>query len=147
MRDPPLLYVEDDENDVFFMRWAFEHAGVRARLHVVGNGNDAVDYIAGKGKFSDRTEHPWPCVVILDLNLPYKSGLEVLEWIRARREFKDLPVVVFTASDQASDMEKATQLSASDFVTKPSSPTRLVDFARKIYSQWLETCTADPSSQ
>ena len=146
MRDAPLLYVEDDENDVFFMRWAFEHAGVSARLQVVGNGKDAVDYIAGKGKFSDRTKHPWPCVVILDLNLPYKSGFEVLEWIRSQAEFKNLPVVIFTASDQVSDMEKATQLTANDFVTKPSSPTHLVEFARKISTQWLEKCAAAPSS-
>ena len=137
-----MLYVEDDENDVFFMRWAFEQAGLTSRLHVVRNGKDAVDYLAGKGRFSDRTKHPWPCVVILDLNLPYKSGLEVLEWIRCQTDFKNLPVVIFTASDQGFDMEKAKLLAVNDFVTKPSSPMHLVEFVRKISTRWLETCAA-----
>jgi CheY-like chemotaxis protein len=137
---PPILYVEDDENDAFFMRLAFERSGLDVNLNIVTDGQQAIDYLSGNGEFADRQQHPMPCVVILDLNLPYWSGLEVLAWIRAQPILKDLPVVLFTASDQPRDRERAQELGADDFVTKPSLPTDLADFVRKINDRWLVTC-------
>ena len=73
-----VLYVEDDDNDALFMRKAFEKAGISNPLHIVHDGQEAIDFLAGNGKFVDRQQYPLPCLVLLDLNLPKKPGLEVL---------------------------------------------------------------------
>jgi CheY-like chemotaxis protein len=137
MDNPPVLYVEDDENDVFFMRWAFEQARIHAQLKVARNGKEATDYLAGRGPFADRSENPLPCVIILDLNLPLMSGFDVLQWAREQADLKSLPVVIFTSSDQPQDREKAEQLHADEFVTKPSNPQGLTEFVRHFKERWL----------
>ena len=86
-----VLLVEDSEDDVFFMRLAWEKAGVSNPLQVVQDGQQALDYLAGAGKFVDRQEYPLPCLVLLDWKLPYLMGVEVLKWIRQQPPFKTLP--------------------------------------------------------
>src|SRR5215203_3421143 len=77
-----ILLVEDSEDDVFLMKRALKNAGITNRLCVVEDGQQAVDYLSGVGEFADRSTHPIPSVVFLDLKLPLKGGLEVLGWIR-----------------------------------------------------------------
>ncbi len=76
-----VLYVEDEEGDLFFMQAAFRKAGIGQALRSVGNGREAIDYLAGSGPYADRERHPLPTMVLLDLNLPLISGFEVLEWL------------------------------------------------------------------
>src|SRR5258708_5020362 len=82
----PILLVEVNDDDVFFMKRALKEAGLENPVHRVGDGQEGVDYLAGKGPFSDRSRYPAPALVLLDLQMPKKTGLEVLEWIKTRPE-------------------------------------------------------------
>ena len=85
---PVILLAEDDENDVFFMRRSLQKAALDLPLQVVTNGQEAVDYLGGIGKFNDRDRYPLPSVILLDLKMPFLNGFEVLAWIRAQCSLK-----------------------------------------------------------
>src|SRR5262245_54836563 len=80
----PILLIEDNENDVLFMNLALEQAGVTNPVHVVKDGQEALDYLGGTSGHADRVKYPLPYLVVLDLKLPYVMGLDVLKWMRER---------------------------------------------------------------
>ena len=82
MSSVPILYVEDEETDAMLLQHVLTKAGIHNPLRTVKDGKAAKDYLAGEGPFADRRAYPLPGLVLLDLNLPYWSGFEVLEWIR-----------------------------------------------------------------
>jgi CheY-like chemotaxis protein len=118
---PVMLYVEDEESDVYFMRRAFRRSGVGWQLHTVCDGREAVAYLLGHGKYSDRKLYPKPDILLLDLNLPLVSGFEVLTALRAEPEYVNLPVVVFSSSGRPEDRHRASELGANGYILKPSS--------------------------
>ena len=132
-----VLYAEDEENDVFFLQRAFKLAGSPHILRAVPDGAEALEYLAGDGIFADRTQHPFPHLILLDINLPKKSGLDVLEWIRSQPRSKSLPTLILTSSSRHEDMEKARQLGADDYLLKPFDPLDLVDLVRSLQERWL----------
>lgn len=132
-----LLYVEDEENDVFFLKRAFTLAGLPHCLNAVSDGAQAIEYLAGAGIFADRTQHPIPDLILLDINLPKQSGLNVLEWIRRNPQYKSIPTLILTSSSRHEDMEKARQLGADDYLLKPSNPLKLVELAKSLQERWL----------
>ena len=89
-----VLYVEDEESDVFFMQRAFEGEGLASAFQTVGDGQTAINYLAGEGVYAERDRYPLPTLVLLDLNLPVLSGFDVLRWIRRNGASKRLPVVL-----------------------------------------------------
>src|ERR1051325_9698343 len=119
-----ILQVEDDPNDVFLMRHAMKKVGVLNPVQVASDGQQAIDYLQGAGKFADREKYPFPCLVLLDLKLPYVMGLEVLKWIR-QQTGPGLPVILMTASGEDADIITAYRLGANAFVTKPSEARKL----------------------
>jgi len=125
----PVLYAEDDENDVFLLERAFQKANLPS-LKVVHDGQQAVDNLSASA--SDPVKCPVPSLVILDINLPLLSGLEVLAWMRKQPAVADLPVVVFTSSSQEKDIELAYRLNATAYVTKPSAANQRVEFAHAL---------------
>jgi CheY-like chemotaxis protein len=131
-----ILQVEDDPNDVFLLQHAMKKAGVLNPVQSVGDGQEAIDYLKGAGRFADRTAYPFPCLVLLDLKLPYVMGLEVLRWIRKGPD-KGLTVIMLTASAERADVARAYELGASAFLTKPSEVGRLEDMMRALNSFWL----------
>ena len=132
-----ILYVEDEVDDVFFMKAAFKRAGVPVELASVGDGQKAIAYLAGEGVFADREKHPLPEAMLLDLNLPVQSGFEVLGWLRQQPQFKELTVVVFSSSGRPDDRRRAQELGATDYVLKPSSGVDFVEVARRFNERWL----------
>jgi len=136
---PPriILYAEDEQNDVYFLERAFRIAGSPHLLTAVPDGEQAVEYLAGGGAFADRASYPLPILVLLDINMPKKSGLAVLEWIRRQSLFKSLPVVIFTSSSRTEDMDQARLLGADDYLLKPSDPLKLVDLVKSLHDRWL----------
>ena len=130
----PILYVEDDDNDVFIMRRAFQEAEITHPLMIAPDGRAAMDYLSG-----ERAKSPWPCLMLLDLKMPLVSGFEVLEWMRRgpRRKFDALPVVVLTSSAHEEDMRRAYALGANAYLIKPASPPRLIAMAKSIREFWL----------
>ncbi|HWD20205.1 MAG TPA: response regulator [Verrucomicrobiae bacterium] len=133
-----VLLAEDDENDVWFMQRAFEAAGIDNPLQVAEDGEQAIAYLDGQGKFSDRAQFPLPLLMILDLKMPRKTGLDVLTWLRGQEILNCLPVIVFSSSAHPNDVELSYRLGANAFVVKPSSTTRRNDFARMLKGFWLD---------
>lgn len=132
----PILQVEDDPNDVFFLQHAMKKAGVLNPIQVVSDGQQAIDYLCGSGAYGDREQYPFPCLVLLDLKLPYVMGLDVLKWIREDPR-RTLPVVMLTASAEDADIASAYKLGANGFLTKPSEATRLEGIAKAVKDFWL----------
>src|SRR5215218_1570786 len=102
-----LLLVEDSEDDVFLMKRAFDRANLSCAIQIVKDGDKAVDYLCGSGMYTDRFIYPLPTLVLLDIKLPHRSGLEILQWIRSQPNLKSLPVVMLTNSNEPEDIEHA----------------------------------------
>jgi CheY-like chemotaxis protein len=132
-----LLLVEDNEDDAFLMKRALDGAGISIPLFMVEDGQAAIDYLAGTGQFSDRAVFPLPALVFLDLKLPFKSGHEVLQWIREQKELDALVVIVLTSSNEPSDLARCYSLGANSYLVKPPTPEQLDDLAKSFKWYWL----------
>ena len=129
-----VLYAEDDENDVFLMERAFRKLGISNPLRSVSDGKLAVAYLAGTKPYEGREI---PGLLLLDLSMPGKHGLEVLKWLKGEPALSTLPVVVLSSSNQESDIHRAYLLGANGFIIKPGDPNELVDIVRLIREYWL----------
>lgn len=132
-----ILLVEDDSSDIKLIRRAFEKAKIANPFRVVRNGDDAVAYLSGDGEFSDRATHPLPALTLLDLKLPRRSGLEVLEWIRTRPGLRRLPVVILTSSRHSEDINRAYDLGANSYLVKPVQMDDLIDMVKTLEVYWV----------
>ena len=133
-----ILIVEDNGDDVLLMRRAFRKLGITSPLHVVSDGDAAVAYLGATGPYADRQTHPLPALVLLDLKLPKRSGLEVLEWLRAQPGIGRLPVVVLTSSRESTDVNRAYELGANSYLVKPVDFEGLQTMAQTLNLYWLE---------
>src|SRR5687768_14942356 len=127
-----ILMVDDSENDLFLMRMVFKKAEFDCALPEVHDGAQAIAYLKGEGSYSDRGAFPLPAVMFLDLNMPMKNGFEVLEWLRSQPGLKRLTVIILTASMREEDAERAFDLGANWFLTKPSAMEDLVAMIRAL---------------
>lgn len=122
-----VLLVEDDEGDVLMTREAFEFYKIRNSLHVVTDGEQALEFVHRTGRFTDA---PRPGLILLDVNLPRRSGLEVLAELKRDPELDVIPVVMLTTSQADEDILRSYKLHANAYVTKP------VDFESFIAAIW-----------
>ena len=134
-----VLLVEDSDDDVFFMRRAWQQAGITHALQVVTDGNQALDYLAGTGKYADRTQYPLPCLMLLDWKLPYLMGEEVLRTVRRQPGFAAMPILVLSSSVHPKDIDRAYRLGANVYLEKPPTHSRLADLVKLIRTFWLDT--------
>jgi len=132
-----ILQVEDREEDVFLLRYAFKRAGIENPVRVVVDGQQAVNYLSGKDAYSDRLKFPLPHLILLDLQLPHLTGLQVLEWIRSQPALKPLIVIILSSSIHEGDIRRAYELGANAFLVKPSSTDTLADMAAALKHFWL----------
>lgn len=133
----PILLVEDDENDVFFFERALQRAGCAHPVHVARDGEEAIAYLSQAGESADGAgRFPLPCLTLLDLDLPRKSGFEVLQWIREHGPHPAVPVVVLTGSTSKRDMREAYRLGAKSCLLKPSHPDELIRVVRALEGYW-----------
>lgn len=116
--EPLILLVEDDDNDVFFMRRALQKAGFTNPLQLANNGQEAIDYLNGLGKFGDRRHFPMPSIIFLDLKMPFLDGFEVLGRIRSQPAIRKIPVVILTSSSEERDRQRAAALGAAGYFVK-----------------------------
>ena len=130
-----ILLVEDNEDDVFMMQRAFRKASIPNPLLAVGNGEDAIDYLEAKGSFSDRIKYPFPVVVFLDLNMPKKGGLEVLQYVRQQDPLRKLAVNILTSSTRSADIDNAHALGANAYFIKPSQIEKFQELIQDWYSR------------
>lgn len=139
----PVLYADDEENDAILLQIAFQRAAIDHPLQVVSDGALALDYLSGATPFADRSRHPLPCLVLLDIKMPRMTGLEALERIRQNPELRDLPVVMFSSSQQTVDQDRAKELRADGYLVKPASLDGFVEIARLLERRWLANCRHD----
>jgi CheY-like chemotaxis protein len=131
-----ILHVEDDPNDVLLVERAIKKSNAPAVLRSVSDGDKAVSYLKGEESFANREQHPLPDLVLLDLKMPRKSGLEVLTWIREQNHFRGLPVVIFTSSKHEQDISRAYDLGANSYLVKPVGFDSLLDTLKQVYQYW-----------
>ncbi|MDB6124309.1 MAG: response regulator with CheY-like receiver domain and winged-helix DNA-binding domain [Pedosphaera sp.] len=131
-----ILLVEDDENDVALVTRAFKLTGLSNPLQVAENGERAIAYLSGEGQFSDRYKYPLPMLVIMDIKMPLRTGFEVLEWMRSDKTIRELPVVMLSSSSHQTDMDKAHQLGATAFLTKPVNFKDLQRVYKTVVDYW-----------
>ncbi len=136
-RDGLILVAEDDEYDVEFLQRAFTEAGIHNPVHTAPDGQFAIDYLSGAGAFADRVKFPLPCLVLLDLKMPRKTGLEVATWIRTQPQYCALPVIMLTSSVNPTEVVEAYQRGVNAFIAKPIGTPERTDFARMIKGFWL----------
>jgi CheY-like chemotaxis protein len=132
-----ILVAEDDENHVFFIQRAFERASLLNPVHFVPDGEQAIAYLAGEGKYANRDEFPLPSLLLLDLKMPNKDGFDVLEWVRQHPTLSALRIIVLTTSGATKDINRAYKLGANSFLTKPMNFTDLVQLTRWVKGYWL----------
>jgi CheY-like chemotaxis protein len=133
-----ILCVDDAEDDVFFLKRAFQKAGLPCMLHVAKNGDEAVDYLSGKGCYAEREVHALPELVLLDVNMPSRDGHEVLNWIRSQPDLENLPVVMLSSSREPSDIQRAYRAGANSYLVKPIRFQELENLLPLVAKYWLE---------
>ena len=135
----PVPLVHDHPNVQILIHRAFTQPQLSNAVHLVEDGDAAVSYLAGEGPYADRQRHPLPGLVLLDLKLPRRSGLEVLGWLRAQPVLGRIPVVILTSSRQRDDIDRAYDLHANSYVVKPVDLPALSEVVRSAAVYWMVT--------
>ena len=132
-----VLLVEDNPTDVLLIQRAFDKARLVNPVHVVHDGDAAVAYLTGEGEYVDRRRHPLPVLILLDLKLPRRSGLEVLAWLRAQEGLRRIPVVMLTSSQQPPDVAAAYDSGVNSYLVKPVEFDALLDMLKTVNLYWM----------
>jgi len=132
-----ILLVEDEESDVEIFMMAATEVRFTNPIQVVRDGQEAMDYLSGAGKYSNRVRYPLPALVLLDLKLPYRMGMVVLHWLRTQSKFKSTIVIVFTSSENALDISKSYEEGANAYLVKPPTLEGLGYLIRNLKNFWL----------
>ena len=128
-----ILFAENEEDDIVLTRQALKEAGVVNPLIGVPDGQEAIRYLQGEGRYANRAEFPQPCLLLLDLKMPRMTGLGVLNWLREHPDVRDkLSVVILSSWDEQADVQAATALGAADYLLKPTRFDELIDLMREV---------------
>lgn len=133
-----ILIVEDNEDDVVLIQRALRKGGIDAPFLLARDGNEAIAYFSCADQRHNESLNPLPTVILLDLRLPGKSGLEVLEWIKSHERFALLPVVVFTNSVEETDVRQAYTLGANSYLRKPYTSAATTELLKTVTAYWLD---------
>lgn len=127
-----VLMADDDEDDCFLVRSAFQETGIAHDLRFVADGQELLDYLYNGEGFVDPGKHPRPNLILLDLNMPRMDGREALARIKSDTQLKDIPVLILTTSKQDRDIALSKQAGASSFLSKPELFEDLTDMLTKF---------------
>jgi CheY-like chemotaxis protein len=134
-----VLLVEDNDDDVFFMEIAIQKRKLGCNLRVARNGQEAIDYLHGKGAYANRTAFPMPSIVVTDIHMPLKTGHEVLQWVREHATLRRLPVLMLSSSDLDQDIDLAYDHGANTYLLKPSNHEQMEETVGRAINYWLQT--------
>jgi CheY-like chemotaxis protein len=135
----PVLLAEDNPNDVELVCRAFREVGAVNLVHAVGNGDEAIQYLAGEGKYADRAAYPFPALFLLDLKMPVKDGLEVLRWLHEHPNIPSkLPVVVLSSTELPTETQMAYAMDIQACIVKPLNYAALRERIRILKEYWLD---------
>lgn len=131
------MLVDDSEDDRGLMRFAFKKAGVTNPICELQDGEEAIAYLSGEGRFADRDRYPLPCLIITDLKMPRVDGFALLEWLRTQPELARIPKIVLSASGHELDERRARQLGGCAYFVKPSQLADLVKVVIAMDDHWI----------
>ena len=134
-----ILMADDDADDRLLAQDALAECRLANDLHSVENGEELLDYLHHRGKYSEPGKAPRPGLILLDLNMPRKDGREALREIKSNPELRKIPVVVLTTSKADTDIGNIYALGANSFIAKPVAFDSLVKVMKAIKSYWFET--------
>jgi CheY-like chemotaxis protein len=132
-----ILVAEDDPNDVMLLEMAIRMNGVKSPVNVVRDGEEAIEYLEGRGQYSDREKFPLPSVIISDVKMPRRNGLEVVEWVRQHPACSITPILMLSGSRIQHDVLNAYKLGANSYFTKPSTLEELCELLRLALDYWI----------
>ena len=137
---PPgtILLVEDEASDAALLRMGFEKAKVLNPIVHLSNGDDALLYLEGRGRYADRTTFPLPVLILLDLKLPGMTGFQLLQWMRTRSDVRRIPVVVLTNDDASETINAAYDLGANSYLVKPGGAAEIARMVNAIRQYWID---------
>ena len=143
-RPVTILMADDDPDDRALTKEAFVESHLANDLRFVEDGEELLDYLNRRGKYTDPASAPWPGIILLDLNMPRKDGREALQELKADPRFRTIRVVIMTTSKAEEDVVKSYNLSAASYITKPVTFDRLVEVVKALGKYWLEIVELPP---
>ena len=133
-----ILLVEDEPSDATLMLRGFEKAQVMNPVVHLTNGDEALAYLAGVREYADRTKHPLPALILLDLKMPGMTGIQLLQWMRVQGELRRIPVVVLTSDNNPDTIDAAYDLGANSYLVKPGNPADIARMVQTIQRYWVK---------
>lgn len=133
-----ILMADDDEDDCLLAQEALTESRLANNLYIVPDGEQLMDYLYHRGKYSDIDLSPRPGLILLDLNMPKKDGREALKQIKADANLRQIPIVILTTSKADQDIDRSYDLGANSFITKPVTFSGLVEVMKTIGKYWFE---------
>lgn len=133
-----ILMADDDADDRLLVKDAFQESHVANNLYFVEDGFELLDFLRGQGKYTDPALSPFPCLILLDLNMPRKDGREVLIEIKADPNLRKTPVVVLTTSKGEEDVLRSYDCGAAGYITKPVTFEALVEIIKGLSEYWMQ---------
>jgi CheY-like chemotaxis protein len=127
-----ILLIEDDENDALIATRALRQAGVTSPITHLRDGEEAINYLSGFSPFHDRSVHPLPNLILLDLKMPKFTGLDVLTWLQSQPDLAKIPVIILTGSVHPEDRKEAKRLGAVGYEVKPVEFEHIVAIAQTV---------------
>ena len=137
-----ILIADDSVDDRNLIKRAFQEAGVTNQLDFVRDGQEAIEYLKGTGKFENRAEYPLPDLMLLDLNMPRTNGFEVLRWVRSHPTLRALRIVVVSTSAEPRDIDRAHEFGANAFLVKVGDFKKYCSMLQSAVFFWLEITSA-----
>lgn len=137
MKSQTILLVDDDDNDIVLYQRAMKKAGIENPVRVVVDGQDAMQYLSGSGAYSSRTEHPLPQLIITDLKLPLKTGLDLVAWLRQQPKLRRIPAIVLSSTAHPGEIDRVYEAGANAFLVKPTGMDQLIELFTAIKHFWL----------
>jgi CheY-like chemotaxis protein len=136
-----VLLVEDDLNDIFLVKRAFKIAQIINPLQIATDGQEAINYLRGEGKYAERDKYPLPKLIVMDIKMPRRTGFEVLEWVKRNEgPLRRIPIVIVSSSDNPSDINRAYELGANAYMVKPMNFRAVEHLFNAITQYWGLEC-------
>ncbi|HYE30388.1 MAG TPA: response regulator [Methylomirabilota bacterium] len=137
--NPTILIIEDNLDDQFLIERALRKSGVTDPIHLLSDGDEAIKYMMGEGKFSDRHKYAYPTFILTDLKMMRMDGFAVLEFLKSNPEWAVIPTIVMSSSADLDDIKKAYMLGASSYHVKPRTHGALMHQMKVLHEYWM-TC-------
>ena len=139
-----ILLVEDNPDHAFLAKEGLNKSGFENLINVVEDGQEALDYLFRQGKYTDSEQYPMPELILLDIKLPKKTGIEVLKEIKTHEELKKIPIIMLTSSKRDEDIVDSYAYGANSYITKPMNFNEFTKAMMDLQLYWYTVNTLPP---